>query len=72
VRQFTRAAPSTSGRARKQFLISYQLNSLVPAQPDKKHIDRVLEIERELLRRWKAGDAEAKLPQFEKSVSEQK
>ena len=29
--------------------------------------DRVVEIERELRRRWKAGDADAQLPQFEDS-----
>jgi flagellar biosynthesis GTPase FlhF len=32
---------------------------------DKNNIERVLEIERELLRRWRAGDAEAYLPKFE-------
>ena len=32
---------------------------------DKNNIERVLEIERELLRRWKAGDTEAYLPEFE-------
>ena len=31
---------------------------------DKDNVERVLEIERELLRRWKAGDTEAYLPEF--------
>jgi hypothetical protein len=35
---------------------------------DTENIERVLEIERELLRRWKAGDKEAYLPEFESSI----
>jgi hypothetical protein len=35
---------------------------------DTANVERVLEIERELLRRWKAGDADAYLPEFEPSA----
>lgn len=34
---------------------------------DSENIKRLLEIERELLRRWKAGDKEAYLPEFDSS-----
>jgi hypothetical protein len=34
---------------------------------DRHNVERLIEIERELLRRWQAGDADAKLPQFEPS-----
>jgi hypothetical protein len=32
---------------------------------DNENVERVLEIERELLRRWKAGDVAARLPEFD-------
>lgn len=35
---------------------------------DTENVERVLEIERELLRRWKAGDTEAYLPEFESAT----
>ena len=44
--------------------LNVRVNSLVPANSDSKNIERVLQIERELLRRWKAGDSEAYLPDF--------
>jgi hypothetical protein len=39
---------------------------------DARNIERVLEIERELMRRWKSGDAQAYLPEFEPSAPESK
>jgi flagellar motility protein MotE (MotC chaperone) len=47
--------------------LNVRLNSWLPSESDKKQMERVVEIERELLRRWKAGDAEARLPNFEQS-----
>jgi hypothetical protein len=44
--------------------LNVRVNSFLPSESDKKQMDRVVEIERELLRRWKAGDSEAKLPNF--------
>jgi hypothetical protein len=44
--------------------LNVRVNSFVPANSDEKNIERVLQIERELLRRWKAGDSEAYLPDF--------
>ena len=38
------------------------------AKGDERNMERVLEIERELLRRWKAGDLEAYLPDFESTA----
>lgn len=32
---------------------------------DKRHTDELIRLERELMRRWKAGDATAKLPEFQ-------
>ena len=45
--------------------LNVRVNSLVPSESDKKQMERVVEIERELLRRWKNGDADARLPSFE-------
>jgi hypothetical protein len=41
------------------------------AASDSENVERVLEVERELLRRWKAGDAEAYLPEFGPSATGQ-
>jgi hypothetical protein len=46
--------------------LNVTVNRLFPSESDKKQMDRVVELERELLRRWKAGDEEARLPNFEK------
>jgi len=51
--------------------LNVRVNSWVPSESDKKQMDRVIEIERELLRRWKAGDAEAQLPNFDPSQSKE-
>lgn len=37
------------------------------ANSDAKNVERILEIERELLRRWKSGDKDAYLPEFDTS-----
>jgi len=47
--------------------LNVRVNSWVPSESDKKQMERVVEIERELLRRWNDGDAEARLPNFEDS-----
>ena len=44
--------------------LNVKVNSLRIANTDAKNVEKVLEIERELLRRWQAGDAEAYLPDF--------
>lgn len=40
------------------------LTRKIVGDSDTMNVERVLEIERELLRRWKSGDAEAYLPEF--------
>jgi hypothetical protein len=44
--------------------VNVRVNSLISPKADERNMQRVLEIERELLRRWKLGDAEAYLPDF--------
>jgi hypothetical protein len=39
--------------------------SAIWGNPDRRNTEMLIDIERELLRRWKAGDSEAKLPHFE-------
>ena len=53
-----RELKEASGRDLNVRLNARALNS------DVKNVERILEIERELLRRWKAGDNEAYLPEF--------
>jgi hypothetical protein len=48
------------------------VDRLILGDSDKHNVEHILEIERELLRRWKAGDAEAYLPEFEPSAPESK
>ena len=45
--------------------LNVKVNALGSSNLDNKNIERLLEIERELLRRWKAGDSEAYLPDFQ-------
>ncbi len=45
--------------------LNVRVNSLVPSNSDKDKMEKVIEMERELLRRWKDGDKGAKLPSFE-------
>lgn len=53
---------STTGSGRD---LRLSTEGLIPRKTsDEKSIAKVIEIERELLRRWKAGDAEAELPDF--------
>jgi hypothetical protein len=45
--------------------LNVRVNSLLPSNTDKAKMEQVIEIERELLRRWKDGDKGAKLPNFD-------
>lgn len=49
--------------------LNVKVNSLFRSDSDEKNTERVIELERELLRRWKGGDPEAQLPGFEEMVS---
>jgi hypothetical protein len=53
-----------SGRGR-QSDSNIRRNAFVPSEIDKKHMEQVIEIERELLRRWKSGDQDAHLAAFD-------
>jgi TolA-binding protein len=53
--------------------VTVNRGALAPeAKSDAKNVDRIVEIERELLRRWKAGDTEAHLPEFESLLGDKK
>lgn len=57
---------TTAGSGRD---VNFNPAGLIPRKAsDEKNVEKVVEIERELLRRWRAGDAEAKLPEFEESL----
>jgi hypothetical protein len=44
--------------------VNVNVNRRRKQEYDLENTERVIEIERELIRRWKAGDEEAKLPEF--------
>lgn len=58
------AQASSSGRDLHVTVDKPKLFRRGDKEQDLQNTERVIEIERELLRRWKAGDAEARLPDF--------
>ena len=48
--------------------MNININRLRRREHDLENTERVIEIERELVRRWKSGDAEARLPEFENNT----